>query len=72
MGFLSRLPNSNDPPKNSSNPWGSKNPEIIDDTAILLNEMGKRCSNSDCKRVVLNAYLKMKGEKYYCPDCYQS
>ena len=70
MGFLSRLPNSNDPPKDSSkNPWGSKNPNI-DDITVLLNEMGRRCKS--CKRVVLNAFLKMRGDTHYCPDCFKS
>lgn len=66
MGYLSRLPNSNDPPqKSSNNPWGSQNP-CLDDIAVLLNELGKRCNV--CKRVVLNRYLKGKNGVYYCPD----
>ena len=65
MGHLSRLPNSNDPPKYSSNPWGSQNPNL-DDIAVLLNDMGKRCSV--CKRVVLNKHVKEKDGIDYCPD----
>ncbi|MDP2741696.1 MAG: hypothetical protein Q8O66_03365 [bacterium] len=67
MGFASRKPNSNDPSKKSSNPWGSQNPDY-DDIAVLLNEAGKRCCV--CKRVVTNLHLKHKDGKTYCPDCF--
>lgn len=65
MGFGSRKPNSNDPPKEQTNPWGSQN-ECYDDTAVLLNGDGKRCCV--CRRVVLNSHLKVKDGKRYCPD----
>ncbi|MEK7664845.1 MAG: hypothetical protein AAB361_01745 [Patescibacteria group bacterium] len=67
MGFTSRKPDSNDPPKKPSNPWGNQNPEL-DDVAILLNNLGKRCCV--CKRVALNRYIKPIYENPYCPDCY--
>ena len=66
MGYLSRLPNSNKAPKKpSNNPWGSQNP-CLDDIAVLLNELGKRCHT--CKRVVLNKYVKEKNRVNYCPE----
>ncbi len=66
MGFLSGKPTSNEPKKDSSeNPWGSQN-SCVDDVAVLLNDMGKRCSV--CKRVVLNKYLTSVEDVYYCPD----
>ena len=34
-----------------------------DDVAIILNKMGKRCT--ECKRVALNKFLK-NGQ---CPEC---
>ena len=40
MGWYSRLLTSNNPPRDSSNPWGPKN-DVLDDVAVLLNEMGK-------------------------------
>lgn len=67
MGFLTRKPDSNDPPKDfSENPWGPKS-DVLDDVAVLLNSMGKRCCR--CRRVVMNEHLKEKDGKHYCPDC---
>jgi len=65
MGLASRKPNSNDPPKKSSNPWGSQNP-MYDNIAVLINGDGKRCCV--CKRVVINIHLKYKEGLPYCPD----
>ncbi len=65
MGFGTRQPTSNDLPNNSNNPWGSQN-DLLDDVAVLLNDLGKRCSI--CKRVVLNLHLKTKDGINYCPD----
>jgi len=65
MGWGSRLPNSNDPPRSRSNPWGSKS-EVFDDTAVLLSEAGARCCA--CQRVVLNQHLWLKDGLRYCPD----
>lgn len=62
MGYLSRLPNSNEPsnkPSRKQNPWGG-----VDGFALLLNRDGARCV--DCKRVTRNCFL----EKGLCPDCY--
>lgn len=66
MGHLSRQPNSNDPPVGTSNPWGSRNPELVDDMTVLLNGDGERCCV--CQRVILNCYLKTKDGKNYCPN----
>ena len=68
MGFGSRQPNSNDLPRYEGNPWGPQD-GISDDFSILVGGHGKRCN--DCKRVVLNRYLKEKNGLNYCPDCYQ-
>lgn len=37
--------------------------DVLDDFAIMINKMGKKCSV--CKRVTLNRYL----EDDICPDC---
>jgi len=65
MGFLSRKPDSNENINSSSNPWGSKNPDL-DNFYILLSGKGKRCII--CQRVVLNCHLTEINGKYYCPD----
>ncbi|MDP1689355.1 MAG: hypothetical protein Q8L47_04495 [bacterium] len=65
MGYMSRLPNSNDAPKLTDNPYGGD--ELMDDIALLLNDMAKRCTT--CKRVVRKKYLKERNEFNYCPDC---
>ena len=65
MGFMTRTPDSNDPPFQEKNPWGSQN-DLLDDTAVLLNNLGRRCCI--CKRVVLKAHLTCETGRYYCPD----
>jgi len=66
MGFGSRKPNSNDPPKDlSDNPWMSKD-DCLDRVTVLLNGLGSRCSI--CKRVIMNRHLTCKDGIYYCPD----
>jgi hypothetical protein len=65
MGNLSRLPCSNEAPVQQENPWGSQNP-CFDNTAVLLNNLGKRCCV--CERVIFNEYLSVKDGKNYCPD----
>lgn len=64
MGCFSRLPTSDDIPKNL-NPWGSQD-DCYDDTAVLLIGLGKSCCV--CQRVVLNCWLKKIDGKNYCPD----
>ena len=63
MGHMSRLPNSNDPPPINPSPYGGD--ETVDDIALLLNDLGKRCG--DCKRVIRKRFLQ-DGQ---CPDCYR-
>jgi hypothetical protein len=68
MGHLTRKPTSNEPLlDDDDNPWGPQD-GIRDDIAVLLGEDGKRCIN--CRRVVLNEYIKKKKGKPFCPDCY--
>lgn len=62
MGFLSRLPNSNDPPRQE---WNYGPQEPLDDFAAMLNGLAKRCK--DCKRVTMNKHLSVMG---HCPECY--
>ncbi len=61
MGYLSRTPTSNDPPSTQGNPWGGN--ELVDDVALLLNELGEKCA--ECKRVTHNQFL----HNGLCPDC---
>lgn len=63
MGLFSRQPV--DLPQTRDNPWGSQD-ACVDDKAVLLGQMGKRCCV--CKRVVLNRYLVEKDDGVYCPD----
>ena len=69
MGWGSRLPSSNDPPRAGQNPWGAT--EMLDDTAILLNELGRRCQGG-CHRVIRNEFLIVVSDHgACCPDCAQ-
>lgn len=62
MGYLTARPTSNDlDSQQQHNPWGGD--ELLDDTALLLGGLGKRCTK--CKRVTRNQFLK----KGLCPDC---
>jgi len=66
MGYLSRKPTSNDPPRNGAeNPWGPQD-DIRDDISVLLAGEGRRCAA--CSRVILNEFLRSRGDKLYCPD----
>lgn len=60
MGYLSRLPNSNDPPRET---WEYGPQEPLDDFAAALNGLAKRCSG--CKRVTMNRHLI----DWHCPVC---
>lgn len=60
MGFGTRTPTSNE---QSIKFWPYGPQEPHDDTSILLNDLGKRCTK--CKRVTINKYIK-NGQ---CPDC---
>jgi len=61
MGYLSRLPTSNDPPRET---WDYGPQEPLDDVAALLNGLAHRCK--DCKRVTMKKHLTNTG---YCPEC---
>lgn len=63
MGYLSRQPNSNEPPKYSNNPWIQET-ELMDETALLISGAAKRCK--ECNRACRLNTLTMG----YCPDCY--
>lgn len=62
MGYLTRTPTSNDlDSQGQRSPWGGD--ELLDDTALLLGGLGKRCTG--CKRITRNQFL----ENDLCPDC---
>lgn len=65
MGYLSRQPTSNDSPrpKTGKSPWLGEG-EMMDETAMLLNELAKRCVV--CNRATHVNYLD---ESQRCPDC---
>ena len=62
MGYLTRKPTSNEPPKKGKSPYGGG--EIIDDFHLLLNGDGRYCKK--CQRVTRNEHLD---ENDLCPDC---
>ncbi|HQK63554.1 MAG TPA: hypothetical protein PLF16_00200 [Candidatus Staskawiczbacteria bacterium] len=64
MGYLSRQPTSNDPPKpEGKSPWLEET-ELLDEFALLLNGMAKRCQK--CKRATRVRHLDAD---QHCPDC---
>ena len=66
MGYLSRKPTSNDPPRGrEENPWGPQD-DVRDDISVLLSGEGMRCTT--CRRVVLNEFLRWRDDRSYCPD----
>jgi len=66
MGYLSRLPNSNDLPKYDTNPWIEEN-DILDATFLLIDGSAKRCQR--CRRPIRVRYLD---EYCLCPDCQEN
>lgn len=62
MGWFSRLPTSNDPPREHSK-WGSQS-DVMDDIACLLSGTAKRCR--ECKKPTMLKHLNDQG---HCPDC---
>jgi hypothetical protein len=62
MGSLSRLPNSNDPPRAA---WRYGPVERLDDFAALVNDIAERCVF--CRRVTMNRHLANGA----CPECYE-
>lgn len=67
MGFCSRLPNSNDPPRPAKSRWGAQPGELMDDVALLLSGLATRCAK--CRRVTKNGHLVQSGDQKLCPDC---
>jgi len=64
MGFQTRTPTSNDPPKiEGPNRWIKEN-DIADAVCLILNGFAKRCTI--CKRPIRIEYLD---ENQHCPDC---
>lgn len=63
MGYMSRLPNSNEPPRKQDNPWIEED-DFFDAVALVLNGFAKRCQI--CKRPIRLKYLDENG---HCPDC---
>lgn len=65
MGYMSRQPTSNDPPRSreDKSPWLDGN-ELLDEVALLLNGSAKRCV--ECKQAVHVRYLD---SNQHCPDC---
>jgi len=65
MGYLSRQPTSNDPPKpqEGKSPWLEET-GLLDEVALLLNNMAKRCQK--CKRATRVRHLD--ANQLY-PDC---
>jgi Zn finger protein HypA/HybF involved in hydrogenase expression len=66
MGYMSRLPNSNDLPHEHENRWLSTN-EFLDETALLIQGRALRCRA--CRRATDKKHLD-KNQK--CPDCGRS
>lgn len=64
MGFMSRQPTSNDPPRKQSenNPWIEET-DLMDTFALLLNGAAYRCTA--CHRPIRVRHL----ENGLCPDC---
>lgn len=65
MGYMSRQPTSNNLPqlREGKSPWLGDN-ELVDEIALLLNDLAKRCKK--CKRVTHVRYLD---SNQHCPDC---
>lgn len=65
MGYLSRQPTSNEPPKPNAgtSPWLEAN-ELADEFSLLLNGLAKRCAK--CQRATR---IKHLDNDHCCPDC---
>lgn len=62
---MSRKPTSNDPPKQKKVGVWDGGDELMDGVALLLNDLGKRCSV--CKGVVRNEDITKRDGKVFCP-----
>lgn len=63
MGFASRLPDSNDPPRMTRKSRWLEETEFLDEFALLLNGLAAHCQR--CKQAVRKKHLR-DGQ---CPDC---
>jgi hypothetical protein len=65
MGYLTKGPSSNEVRRETSNtsPWLEEN-ELMDEIALLLNGMAKRCVK--CRRSTRTNHLD---QDQRCPDC---
>lgn len=65
MGYLTRLPTSNEmpQPRQGKNPWLEDN-EFMDETALLLNGLAKRC-----KKCGQATHIRHLDQNQHCPDC---
>jgi len=65
MGYLSRRPTNNDPPRETQgkSPW-LKETELADEFFLLVSGLAERCSS--CQRTTRVNYLNKAG---LCPDC---
>lgn len=62
MGFMSRKPDSNDPPRDREGRWLDTD-EFADEFFLLVSERAHRCR--DCHEATSDRYLR-DGK---CPDC---
>lgn len=62
MGFLTRQPDSNDPPRDRKGRWLDTN-DVVDDFFLLVSGRAQPCR--DCHKATSNRYL-YAGK---CPDC---
>lgn len=65
MGYLSRFPTSNDPPRPSSDNRWIEETDAMDEVALLLNGLAKRCRQ--CNQAARLKYLDKEHRR--CPDC---
>ncbi len=67
MGYLSRKPTSNDPPRprEGKSPWLGDN-DVMDEVALLLAGEARRCAK--CGRATRVKHLNAD---QFCPDCQQ-
>lgn len=62
MGYMSRLPNSNDPPCDRGDRWLDAT-DLADETSLLIAGKAHRCAG--CRRAISDRHLR-DGR---CPDC---
>jgi len=65
MGYLSRQPTSNDPPRSreGKSPWLGEN-DYLDKTALILAGLVEKCVK--CERAT---HVRHLDSNQHCPDC---